>query len=92
LYVECDCPESKDGGDALWDDTESHGVDHRHIDGMWMKPTENCYLQWLDCMPDAASDLATRADLGPGSYPVSFDYTGEGWYELELAPTKVRHG
>lgn len=84
-YGGCNCPESRDQhGDALWDNAEAHGVEHKHIDGEWMRPTDQCYVSTSDNLPDVCEELAKREQLGPGRHPIDFDYQGEGWYELQL--------
>ncbi len=67
-----------------------HGVQHRWIEGEWMRPTDWCFVHNNPYMPDAAGELRDTLALPAGSYPVVVTwhgYAGE-FIELSLAPRK----
>lgn len=76
-WWECDtCREASrvDGDDAdeyadrLDEYSEAHGVEHQHIDGMWMVPTDRCLGAEME------SDVGYLVDaLSDGDHPVELD-------------------
>lgn len=57
-----------DYDEQLWDTSEAHGVEHQHIDGMWMTESNDCLTQALD------SDAGYLVDTLPdGEHPVDID-------------------
>jgi hypothetical protein len=58
-----------------------HGEHHRYINGMWMTPTEHCYVQGHDGLPDA---VAGYFELG--RHPIGWD-VGDGT-EIEVYPIR----
>ncbi len=65
------------------DDTPTaHGVEHRHIDGMWMAATDHCLYATHPLLPDCGEYLTTT----PGRYEVTCHYIGDGDIELLLSP------
>lgn len=71
-WEECavaDCPIS-----AEWDDgdSEAHGQPHKLIAGMWMTPTEHCYVAVHDGLPDAVA-----GDFAPGRHDIDWE-VGDG--------------
>lgn len=50
-----------------------HGVPHRRIGGLWMTPTDDCYVQTIDGLADAVADL----NLSLGRYLIDHDFPGD---------------
>lgn len=67
--------------DRMWDgDGMAHDVEHEHIDGSWMVPTDRCFVRYAEGMEESAVDLG----VGPGRYPVEHQFD-EGFVTLTLA-------
>ena len=89
-WYECDaCRDVKKGMDdaaldeydeRLWDEGVAHGVEHQHINGMWMTPTDFCLTREMET--DAAEHVS---DLSDGDYPVELD-CDEDFVYVSLAP------
>jgi len=89
MWVECETcyprqrPEGFDY--EAWDegmhnaDGMVHGAEHNYIDGLWMTPTDRCFVSWAEGMVESAADLG----LGPGRHPVDYEFD-EGF--VYLAP------
>jgi hypothetical protein len=57
-----------DYDEQLWDTSEAHGVEHQHIDCVWMTPGDSCLVYELET---DASDLVPT--LPDGVHPVGID-------------------
>lgn len=57
-----------DYDERLWDTSEAHGVEHQHIDGMWMTAGNSCVVHELE------SDAGELVDTLPdGEHPIDYD-------------------
>jgi hypothetical protein len=57
-----------DFDDRLHEEGEAHGIEHQHIDGMWMTPSERCITQELEHDADYLV-----SDLPDGEHSVDLD-------------------
>lgn len=71
--------------DLMYDEDDGawHGVDHSHIDGMWMTPSEDCLL--TSSLDNNADDLVY--ELPEGVHPVDLD-CDEGFVNVIPIPEK----
>ena len=65
--------------DRLSERGEAHGVDHEHIDGMWMTPSDQCLS--TACDEHDAGELVSV--LPDGDHPVDLDWE-EGFLMVRL--------
>lgn len=70
----CPRPMTDEQNDRLYEDGESHGVEHQRIQGEWMVPTERCFVAHFEDLWEPARDLG----LPPGRWPVTFTVEDEG--------------
>lgn len=75
--IECNAAYARDDeaiSEALEADGEAHGIEHRQVgDVGWATPSDDCWAQHADELPEAVEDLFDRAKRGlePGRYAVT---------------------
>lgn len=69
--------------DRLSEEGEAHGVEHQHIDGMWMTPTDRCLTSSLDTDADELVDA-----LPDGDHLVDLDCQDGFVYVTAIKPTR----
>lgn len=69
--------EMADGGE----DAEAHGKEHRVINGLWMTPTDNCFIA---CHENQGEAVAYLGSLPHGRYAVDGEDIGDGDLGLTL--------
>jgi hypothetical protein len=89
FYQECLTCTAEETRALNEDDTEeAHGVEHHLINGLWMVPTDRCFIADHDHQGEAVAYLGP---LPPGSYPVDGEDIGDGDLGLTLALRSDRY-